>query len=182
MSPATMSPMLATRFHWQGIMNALDSAFEEELTGVVGQVAQHAAELMAIRDALGYIEAVRRARIGDKFEAEQPNQCRMLNEEGTQGAHGAFLLMQLDQVGSHEGGARGWLRAGPRAGGGSLRELRPVERAEERSVFLGNRAGEHKRRQWRVGLGQGLGPDAVKRAEGHDRQDGWTGPGGSLHS
>jgi hypothetical protein len=127
-------------------------------------------ELAATGDAADDIEAMRCGGIGHEREAEQPDERRMLDEEATQIAHGAALLVELDEGGGHEG--RTELRTGTRPGAirGPFGEVRPVERSEQGPVLLGNgtrgdegRFGEGGRRQgqrtWASGAWQeGSGP------------------------
>lgn len=109
-------------------------------SGIV-QFAQHAAQLAAQGHGAGDVKAVGGGRVGDQREAEQPDQRGVLEQVAAQLAHRGQPLVQLDEIGGDIRGPRGRRRAGPGAVGGPLREVGPVERAEQLEVALGHRAG-----------------------------------------
>jgi hypothetical protein len=132
--------------------NELDAAGEQELQGRIVQFAEHARQLAARWQTGVDIEAVSGVRIGLEAKAEQPDQGRVLAEVATQGAHGRFLLMQLDQEGGDERRTGGGYRSGPGAVGGPLGKVCPVEIAEHGAIRLGHRAGRNEGRQRQIGV------------------------------
>lgn len=90
----------------------MDRTVEQELAGVIGQLAQHPVEVTTRRQTRLDGKAIRSSRVANEGEAEQPDQRWMFDQEGVQTAHDALLLMELDEIGGYEDGAWGWAEPG----------------------------------------------------------------------
>jgi hypothetical protein len=131
-----------------------DGAVEQELERGVGQVAQHAAEVLGRGQAGGHVEAPGVGGRGDEREAQEPDQRRVFDQVLAQVGHVALAFFELDQVGRHEGGAGRRRGAGPGAVGRPFGEVFPVQVGQQLAVLLGHGAVAHEAGQVGVGLGQ----------------------------
>jgi len=123
----------------EGGLEQVDAGGEEPRERGGRQGAQNPAELAAVRDGGGHVDAVGAGGIGHAGEPEPDDKGGMLDEEGAQISHEADVLVEFDKEGGDEGRTGVRSGSGPGAVGRALGAVRPGEGTEEGRVLLDER-------------------------------------------
>jgi len=129
-------------------------AVEEELQGGVVEMAQDATEVAGGGQAGIGVKAPGVGVGRDEGKAEDPEQGRVIDQVLAQIGHVAYVLVELDQIGSHEAGAGDRWGSRPGTMGIALRKVFPVQRGEQVQALACQRAFGDKGGQHHVGLGE----------------------------
>ena len=137
------------RLRGQFVLQNMNGAVEQELQDLVVERAQDRQEEPLVRDARVGVEAPREGRSRMQGKAQNPDQGRVIDQVVPQVGHIAFVLVKLDQVGGHKGGARARGEAGPGTTWVPFGKVLPVQRPQQPQVALGYATVLHE-------LGKGL--------------------------